>query len=298
MKVKLAIVQDAPALFDLQKSLEKVRALAESASPQRPDILVFPEAFLPGYPRGLSFGTSVGSRSEEGRDLWLKYAENSVTVPGKSIDYLGQIAKDFSTYLVIGVVEKGASGTLYCSVLYFDKSGKLIGKHRKLKPTGTERIIWGEGDGSDLTTYETPFGKIGGLICWENYMPLARTHLYQSGIDIYIAPTADQRDSWQATMQHIACEGRCYVVGCNQYVKKSDYPDEFHDELKKHEDMLCRGGSVVVDPFGQVIAGPLWDESGVLHVALEMDEVQKGKMDFDVVGHYARRDIFQLSMKK
>lgn len=298
MKVKLAIVQDAPVLFDLQKSLEKVRELAVQASSGKPDILVFPEAFLPGYPRGLSFGTAVGSRSEEGREEWLTYAENSMAVPGDTVDYLGEVAKKTNSYLVIGVVEKGDSGTLYCTVLYFNKSGNLIGKHRKLKPTGTERIIWGEGDGSDLTTYQTPFGKIGGLICWENYMPLARTHLYQLGIDIYIAPTADQRDSWQATMQHIACEGRCFVIGCNQFVKKEDYPAGLRSKLEEQNEVVCRGGSVVIDPFGNVIAGPLWDKAGVLHVDIDMSEVQKGKMDFDVAGHYARPDIFELNMKK
>ena len=190
MKVNVAVVQYAPILFDLKSSPAKVRELAGHTSQNKPDLIVFPEAFLPGYPRGLSFGTSVGSRSEEGRELWLKYANNSFQVPGPETSFLGAIAKEFNTHLVIGVVEKGESGTLYCSVLYFAKDGTLPRKHRKLKPTGTERVIRGEGDGSDLTTYATPFGKIGGLICWENYMPLARTHVYQSGIDIYICPNS------------------------------------------------------------------------------------------------------------
>lgn len=297
MKVKVAVIQDAPVLFDLEKSLEKVRALMEEASQRDPDLMVFPEAFLPGYPRGLSFGTSVGSRSDAGRNLWLNYARNSVEVPGKACDSLGSLAKKYRTYLVIGVVERGDSGTLYCSVLYFDKSGQLIGKHRKLKPTGTERVIWGEGDGSDLSTYETPFGKIGGLVCWENYMPLARTHLYQAGIDIYIAPTADQRDSWQATMKHIACEGRCFVIGSNQYVTRGDYPPELKAELEEDKDVLSRGGSVIIDPFGNEVAAPLWDSAGILHAELEMDLVLKGKIDFDVVGHYARNDVFVLTKK-
>lgn len=298
MKTKVAVIQDTPVLFDLPASIEKVRMLAERASKEQPDLMVFPEAFLPGYPRGLTFGTSIGSRSEAGRDLWLRYSENSIAVPSKEVDLLGQIAKDFSTYLVIGVVERSGSGTLYCTVLYFHKNGTLIGKHRKLKPTGTERTIWGEGDGSDLATYDTPFGKIGGLICWENYMPLARTHLYQEGIDLYIAPTADQRESWQATMQHIACEGRCFVIGCNQYVSKKDYPAPFLEELKFDEEVLCRGGSVIVDPFGKVVAGPVWDKPEILIAELEMELVTKGKMDFDVVGHYARPDVFKLDFKK
>jgi len=199
--------------------------------------------------------------------------------------------------MVIGVIERGSSGSLYCSVLYFNNEGKLIGKHRKLKPTGTERVIWGEGDGSDLTTYQTHFGKIGGLICWENYMPLPRTSVYQSGVDIYIAPTADQRDSWQATMKHIACEGRCFVVGCNQYVTRHNYPKYLLCELNNDEQVMSRGGSVIVNPFGEVVAGPLWDKAGILHAELDMDLVIKGKMDFDVVGHYARQDLFELKLK-
>ena len=294
MKVHVSVVQDAPVLFDLAKSLEKVEALTAKAAESDPDVIVFPEAFLPGYPRGLSFGAPVGSRSEQGREAWLSYAQNSVGSASNEIKALGQMAKKAKSYLVIGVVERSASGTLYCSLLYFDKTGNLIGKHRKLKPTGAERIIWGEGDGSDLTTYQTPFGKIGGLICWENYMPLARTHLYQCGVDIYLAPTADQRDSWQATLKHIACEGRCFVIGCNQYVTKQDYPEIYQEEIKSYYEVMSKGGSVVIDPFGAEVAPALWNKAGILHATLDMDLVLKGKMDFDVVGHYDRADVFRL----
>jgi len=297
MKVNVSVVQDAPVLFDLEASLEKVAQLAAAAAKGNPDLLIFPEAFLPGYPRGLSFGTPVGSRSDRGRHQWLHYAQNSVSLSGKEVQRLGEIAKTHQTYLVIGVVERGDTGTLYCTVLYFDKQGTLIGTHRKLKPTGAERIIWGEGDGSDLTTYQTPFGKIGGLICWENYMPLPRTFLYQQGIDLYIAPTADQRDSWQATMKHIACEGRCFVIGCNQFVTKTDYPDEFQAEIADFEEVMCKGGSVIVDPFGAVVSGPLWGESGILHATLDIDQVLKGRMDFDPAGHYDRPDVFRLEKR-
>ncbi len=293
--IKVAVAQDAPILFDLEASLRKVRDIVEEASKENTNLIVFPEAFLPGYPRGLSFGTTIGNRSEEGKKLWLKYGDNSVEVPGAAVDFLSEVAGDFNVYLVIGVVEKGKNGTLYCCILYFDNAGNLIGKHRKLKPTGSERIIWGEGDGSDLQTYPTPYGRIGGLICWENYMPLVRMALYENGIDIYLAPTADQRDSWQATMKHIACEGRCFVIGCNQYVRKSDYPDELLPEIENFNENVCIGGSVIVDPSGQIVAGPLWNDPGILYTTLAMEEVQKGKMDFDVVGHYARRDVFSLS---
>jgi len=294
-KVRVSLVQDAPVLFDLQASLAKVESILSKVAENKPDLVVFPEAFLPAYPRGLSFGTVVGSRQESGRDLWLRYWENAVEVPSSSVELLGKLAKKFHTYMIIGVIERGNTGTLYCTVLYFDNGGRLIGKHRKLKPTAAERIIWGEGDGSDLQVYDTEFGKMGGLICWENYMPLARTFLYQKGIQIYVAPTADQRDSWQATMRHIATEGRCFVLGCNQFVTKSDYPVDLPGEdLTQLPDTLSRGGTVAVDPLGNVIAGPLWDQAGILSVDLDLSLVAKGKLDFDPAGHYARDDVFQL----
>lgn len=294
--MKVALIQDAPVLFDLEASLKKVETLVQQANKQTVDLVLFPEAFLSAYPRGLSFGTVVGSRSEGGRDMWLRYWNSSMKVPGPAIDRLSKIAKTYDCYLVIGVIEQGETGTLYCSMLYFDNQGQLLGKHRKLKPTAAERIVWGEGDGKDLTVYDSPYGKLGGLICWENYMPLARTWLYEQGVDIYLAPTADQRDSWQATMQHIACEGRCFVLGCNQFVTKGDYPEDLPGEdLSQIPEISSRGGSVIVDPLGNVVAGPLWDDRGILKAELDLALITKGKMDFDAVGHYARSDIFQLT---
>lgn len=297
--MKVALVQDSPVLFDLESSLQKVASLVEQARRDQADLVLFPEAFLSAYPRGLSFGTVVGSRSGLGRDMWLRYWESSMTIPGPATDQLSRIAKKHRCYLVIGVIERGDSGTLYCSVLYFDPQGRLIGKHRKLKPTAAERIVWGEGDGTDLDVYPTPHGKIGGLICWENYMPLARTWLYQQGVEIYLAPTADHRDSWQATMQHIACEGRCFVLGCNQFVRREDYPSDLPGEdISGLPEISSRGGSVIVDPLGQVIAGPVWDQAAILTAELDTSLIAKGKMDFDPVGHYARNDIFQLKHLK
>jgi nitrilase len=187
-------------------------------------------------------------------------------------------------------------GTLYCTTLYFGPDGRLLGKHRKLKPTGAERLIWGEGDGSTLTVLATPHGKVGGLICWENYMPLARMAMYAQGVEIYLAPTADSRDTWQATMQHIACEGRCFVLGCNQFVTPEMYPAELLalDNVAEPQALACRGGSVIVSPLGEVLAGPLYDQEGILCADLDLAEVARGKLDFDVVGHYARPDVFQL----
>jgi nitrilase len=202
-------------------------------------------------------------------------------------------------YLALGIIERDSDysgGTLYCTLLYFNPEGQLIGKHRKLKPTGAERLVWGEGDGSTLPVFETEIGRIGGLICWENYMPMARMVMYSKGVQIYLAPTADPRDTWQATMRHIACEGRCFVLGCNQYVTKQMYPLDMEglEELKDQPDVMCRGGSVIVSPLGEVLAGPLYDKEGILYADLDMAEIVRGKVDFDVVGHYARPDVFQL----
>jgi nitrilase len=176
----------------------------------------------------------------------------------------------------------------------------LLGKHRKLKPTGAERVIWGEGDGSTLTVLQTPLGNIGGLVCWENYMPLARMALYGKRVEIYLAPTADARDSWQATLRHIACEGRCFVLGCNQYLTKDDYADDLEciEDLSDLPHVLCRGGSAIVSPLGEYLAGPLYDQEGILTADLNLADVAQAKFDFDVVGHYARPDVFKLSVNE
>lgn len=296
---KVAVVQASPVLFDLEASLAKTERLVQEAAGNGAQLVLFPEAFLSAYPRGLGFGTVVGSRKPEGRDDWLLYYQHAVEVPGPAADYLGEIAKKNKIWLVIGVTERALQGgTLYCTLLYYSPEGKLVQKHRKLKPTAAERIIWGEGDGSDLQAVETPFGKMGGLICWENYMPLARFNLYQQGVEIYLAPTADQRDSWIASMQHIACEGRCYVLSCNQMVRKENYPDRFQDELKDQGDIMSRGGSMIVSPLGEVLAGPLFDTEGILYAQLDLNEVIKSKLDFDAVGHYRRSDVFNFQWRQ
>ena len=297
--VNVAVVQAGSVIFDRQACIEKAGALISEAAAQEVDLILFPEAFIPAYPRGLSFGTNIGSRSPAGRAAWQRYWDNSIEVPSQSTELLGNSAKEAGVYLAIGVIErddKYNQGTLFCTTLYFNPDGLLIGKHRKLKPTGSERLVWGEGDGSTLTVLETEFGKIGGLICWENYMPLARMALYAKGVEIYLAPTADQRDSWIATMRHIACEGRCFVLSCNQYVEKSMYPQDLGiiDELENQPDVMCAGGSVIVSPFGETIVGPLYNQEGILYAQLDLDEVVRGKFDFDVVGHYSRPDVFQL----
>lgn len=301
--VRVAVVQAAPVLFDRQATLEKTFELIKETAAEGAQLVLFPEAFIPAYPRGLSFGTVVGHRKPKGRDLWQIYWENCVEVPGAETKRLGDAVREAGIYLAMGVVERDAQfskGTLYCTTLYFGPDGSLLGKHRKLKPTAAERLIWGEGDGSTLTALDTEFGKIGGLICWENYMPLARMAMYAKGVEIYLVPTADSRDTWQATLQHIACEGRCFVLGCNQFVTKDMYPPDLPgiDELANQPGIMCRGGSAIISPLGEVIAGPLYDEEGILYADLEMSEVARGKFDFDVVGHYARSDVFRLTVNE
>jgi nitrilase len=296
---KVAVVQAAPVFFNREATIEKTCSLILEAAAQDAKLILFPEAFIPAYPRGLSFGTVVGNRSAAGRRTWQRYWANAVDVSGPAIETLGEAARQAGVYLAIGVIERDnqfSQGTLYCTLLYFGPDGQLLGKHRKLKPTGAERLIWGEGDGSTLTVIETELGKIGGLICWENYMPLARMAMYSKGVELYLAPTADARDTWQATLRHIACEGRCFVLGCNQFLTKDMYPSDLEvlDELDEQPDVMCRGGSVIISPFGEVLAGPLFDQEGMLFAELDLSEVVRAKFDFDVVGHYARPDVFQL----
>jgi nitrilase len=245
----------------------------------------------------------VGSRTPEGRRTWQRYLENAVEIPGPTTERLGQAARETGVYLAMGVVERDSrysGGTLYCTTLYFGPDGRILGKHRKLKPTGAERLVWGEGDGSTLTVLETPLGRIGGLICWENYMPLARMALYAEGVELYLAPTADSRESWQATLRHIACEGRCFVLGCNQYVTKSMYPTDLPgiEELERQPEVMCRGGSAIVSPLGELLAGPLYDSEGILLAELDLGEIERSKVDFDVTGHYARPDVFRLVVNR
>jgi nitrilase len=305
--VRVAVVQAAPVVFDREATVEKACRLVKDAATQGAQLILFPEAFIPAYPRGLGFGTVVGSRSSAGRRTWERYWANAVDVPGPVTQALGAAARKAGAYLAIGIIERDSrhndpcgarlsGGTLYCSLLYFGSDGELLGSHRKLKPTGAERLIWGEGDGSTLTVLDTPLGRIGGLICWENYMPLARMALYSKRVELYLAPTADARETWQSTLQHIACEGRCFVLGCNQYLSKEMYPSDLAgiEDLVDLPDVLCRGGSAIVSPLGQYLAGPLYDQEGVLIADLDLAAITRAKFDFDVVGHYARPDVFQL----
>lgn len=297
--LRVAIVQAAPVIMNLDETAKKAVSLINEAGQKKVDLVVFPEAFIPAYPRGLSFGFVVGSRTMEGREDWQRYYENSVRVPGNITEILGKAAQEAGVYLSMGVIERDASEinhTLYCTNVFWGPDGNLLGKHRKLKPTGSERLIWGEGDGSTLTTINTPFGKMGSLICWENYMPLARAAMYGKGVTIYIAPTADSREEWQCTLRHIALEGRCFVIGCNQYVEKSMYPTNLHyyHELESQPEVMCTGGSCVVNPFGKYVVGPVFGCEDIIYAELDPVQVIQSRLDFDVVGHYARPDVFEL----
>ena len=251
---KAAVIQAAAAGFDLERGLDKVARLASDASARGAELAVFPEAFLPAYPRGLAFGTVVGDRTAEGRDHFRRYFDASVDVPGPAVDRLAGIAAENSLYLVIGVVERDG-GTLYCSALFFSPEGYL-GKHRKLMPTAAERIVWGFGDGSTLPVFDSPLGRIGAVICWENYMPLLRMAMYAKGVQIYCAPTADGRETWLSTMRHVALEGRCFVLSCNQFTLRSDLPADIPNALAQAaDDVLSTGGSCIISPLGEVLAG-------------------------------------------
>ena len=257
-KIRVAAVQSTPQFFDTAATLESMRVELRQCAQSGCQLVLYPESYLPGYPRGMTFGASVGSRTDEGRALWQMYWEASVQIGDEVHQALSSLAKEHSIHLAVGVTERDQiNSSLYCSLLIFDPSGALIGRHRKIKPTGTERIIWAEGDGSSLHSIRTSLGRLGGLICWENLMPEARLALYRSGIDIYLAPTADARGTWTSSMRHIACESRCFVISCNQFFLASHYPPAARPHLDSDADKTqCRGGSVIVSPLGEVPGRP------------------------------------------
>jgi nitrilase len=295
--MNVSVIQDHPVFFDKEQTLQKVEKRVKEHAQSGSKLIVFPESFIPGYPRGMNFGTTVGKRTDAGRRFYAEYYKNSVDIEAGDLNSLEKISKAQDVYLVIGITEKVAqNGSLYCSMVYISPKSGMLGVHRKIKPTGAERVIWAEGTGDSLVTFDTKIGRLGGLICWENYMPEARMAMYRKGVQIYIAPTADARDHWITTMKHIALEGRCFVLGCNQYFTKSMVPEKFQDQLTDQPEVMCRGGSVIVSPMGEVLAGPLFDEAGVPTAHIDLDEINQSKLDFDVNGHYARPDIFNFNV--
>lgn len=296
----VAAVQMTPAFMDRAATTDLVCERIGEAAAAGAGLVVFPEAVIPGYPRGLGFGAVVGSRAAAGRELFARYADQAIDLPGPETRRIGRAAREAGCRVAIGVIERAPrrhGGTLYCTLVYVGPDGEIEFRHRKLKPTGSERLIWGEGDGSGLGVVETPGGRIGGLICWENLMPLARAALYAKGVDIWLAPTADARDSWQATIRHIACEGRCFVISCNQFVTRDSLPAEWLDAADA-ERVECRGGSAIIGPLGDYLAGPLYDTDGLLLAELDPGALTRARFDFDVDGHYARPDVFTLHVNE
>ncbi len=297
MKVKVAVVQEGSVFFDKKETFKKLESLVVQYSKEGCELIVFPESFIPGYPRGFTFGANIGKRTEEGRLLYKEYYDNSVSLSGNDMVFLEKVAAENKTYIVVGITERqDDNGSLFCSMVYISPFTGLLGVHRKIKPTGSERIIWAESDGTSLVSFDTKIGKLGGLICWENYMPLARMAMYQKAVEIYIAPTADSRDEWTSTMRHIALEGRCFVLGCNQYFTKKMYPKKYQHLIQEENEEICSGGSIIIGPNGQIIAGPLFHKSGGLTAVLDLEEITKNKLDFDVNGHYSRFDIFDFKV--
>ena len=273
-------------------TLEAVLAYEDRIKVSGAGLVVMPEALLGGYPKGETFGTYLGYRLPEGREAFQRYYENAIDVPGAETDELAGLSQRTGAHLVIGVIERSGN-TLFCTALFFSPQEGLLGKHRKLIPTGTERLIWGQGDGSTLPVLDTAVGKIGAAICWENHMPLLRTAMYAKGVQVWCAPTVDERDVWQASMRHIAHEGRLFLVSACQ-VQPSPAALGIEVPHWDAERPLIQGNSVIVGPLGEVLAGPLRGEEGLLTAEIDLEELVRARYDFDVVGHYSRPDVFSL----
>ena len=276
------------------ETLEHILSFEAEIAASGASLVVMPEALLGGYPKGEIFGTRLGYRLAEGREAFARYYANAIDVPGPETDALAELSRRTGASLVLGVIERDGS-TLYCTALFFDPQQGLLTKHRKLMPTGTERLIWGQGDGSTLPVVESAAGRLASVICWENHMPLLRTAMYAKGVQIWCAPTVDERDIWQCSMRHIAHEGRCFVISACQ-VQPS--PSQLGIEVPDWdpERPLIRGGSLIVGPMGDVLAGPLLNQTGLVTASIDTDELVRARYDFDVVGHYARPDVFSLTV--
>ena len=293
---RVALVQAEPVMFDNDASLEKALALVRNAASENANLIVFPELFIPGYPIGMNFGFSMGKRSESGRLDWKRYYDASLISGAPEFLALAAAAREAGAYISMGFSERDSvSGTLYNSNAVFEPDGSWK-VHRKLKPTGSERLVWGDGNRDYFPITQTPWGPLGSLICWESYMPLARVALYQKGITLYISPNTNDNPEWQATIQHIAIEGKCFFINADMIVRRSSYPADLHewDAIGKLPEMVCRGGSCIIDPFGHYVTEPVWDEEKIIYADLDMQLAASCRMEHDVIGHYARPDVLQL----
>ena len=290
-KITVAIAQMGSFLDDNRKTLATMEKMLRQAAVQQAQLIVFPEALLGGYPKGLSFGATLGIRTVEGRKDFQRYASSAITLNDDVFQALAKMAASHKIHLLTGFVER-EGGTLYCSVALFSSQGKLLNHRRKLMPTAQERVVWGQGNGEGLEVVPTPLGRIGSAICWENYMPLLRMALYQQNVEIYCIPTVDDREMWQPTLRHIAREGRCFVISSCQYLTPALYPMEWRNNA-----VPIRGGSCIINPMGEYVLSPVYDKEALLVTQIDTTEVIAGKFDLDVAGHYNRPDIFSFDWK-
>jgi len=295
-RIKVGAAQVGSILFDVPATLIKVEQTCRRAARAGVRLVVFPEALLGGYPKGVDFGCKVGSRSDAGRGLFRRYWDAAVVCPGPETEQIAAWTDELDLHIVIGAIERD-QGTLYCSTLIFVPGHGLLAKHRKLMPTASERLIWGFGDGSTMPLVDTEIGRLGSAICWEHYMPMFRQYLYAAGVQIWCASTVDDREMWRVSMRHIAYEGRCFVVSACQYFTRGDCPPGFEPIQGDAPDtVLIHGGSIIVSPFGEVLAGPLEVGEGLVMAEIDLGEIARGKFDLDVAGHYARPDVFRLTV--
>jgi nitrilase len=295
--VTVACVQAEPVILDRDATIEKLARLAAEAAGNGARLLVFPEAFIPAYPSSVWARALAGWDDDGAKRAYAQLARESLEVPGEAADRLGEIAREHEVWLVTGVTERDPErpATLYNTLLYHAPDGSLALKHRKLVPTNHERLVWGQGDGAGLRAIETDIGRLGGLICWENYMPLARFALYESGIEIYVASTADDGEAWQSTLVHIARESRSFVISPSHFQRAASYPDDFPlRELLDGIDVIGRGGSAILGPDGSYLAGPSYDEETILYAELDPSRLDEERQRFDAAGHYHRPDVLKL----
>ena len=296
MTFTAAVVQMASAPDDSLATAKTAADRLREAASHGAKLVVFPEALIGGYPKGASFGAPIGMRKPEGRSAFARYHAAAIDLDGPEVALLAEACAETGAFAVVGVIERDGA-TVYCTALYFDGEKGLVGKHRKLMPTAAERLIWGFGDGSTMPVFKTDLGTIGAVICWENYMPALRMHMYHQGVSLYCAPTADDRDTWLPTMQHIAMEGRTFVLTACQYITREAYGAEHESALGDDPaTVMMRGGSAIIGPLGRVLAGPDFSGETILYAQIDPSEVIKAKYDFDVTGHYARPDVFQLTV--
>ena len=297
----IAAAQAAPVFLNKKKTVEKACKIIQKAGKSGAKLIVFPEAFIPGYPDWV--WVVPNSKSKILNDLYAELVKNSVTIPDKSTDKLCKAAKEAKINVIIGMNERNgesSNSSLYNTILFIDEHGKIGGKHRKLIPTGGERLIWAQGDGSTLNIFNSPIGKIGGLICWENFMPLARQAMYNGGAQILASPTWDKSSRWLQSMQHIAREGGMFVIGSCMTLKMKDVPDryEFKQFYPDGRDWINTGNSCIINPNGEFIAGPSEMKEEILYAKIDLEDIIKSKRMFDVAGHYSRPDVFHFEVKK